>query len=317
VARRKLYKNHDPDQVRGLWDVLRWKLGFVPAEVSPLAPDAPAYVPRSVAPDLGKLFAPDPERLQLTWIGHSTFLIQLQGRTVLTDPIFGNCGPLPLSWLRRKVPPAIAFESLPTVQDVLISHNHYDHLDAAAIQGLGNGPNYWLPSGLAGWFARRGIDHCRQMAWWESAELAPGLEIHCVPARHFSARTPFDRNRTHWCGWILRSRNRTIYFAGDTGYCPVFKEIGQRFGRLDLAIIPIGAYWPRWMMQSIHADPDEAVQIHLDLGATQSVASHWGTFALADEPADEPPRLLAQALKARQIPPAQFRALDFGETIQV
>lgn len=317
MARRKLYKNLDPEQARGFIDVLRWKLGFGPAEVSPLAPDAPPYVPRSVSPNLAKLSAPDPERIQLTWIGHSTFLIQHQGRNILTDPIFGNCGPLPLSGLRRKVPPAIPFESLPPVQDVLISHNHYDHLDAPAIKLFGNGPNYWLPAGLADWFARRDIDRCRQMEWWDHADLAPGLEIHCVPARHFSARTPFDRNRTHWCGWVLRSRNRTFYFAGDTGYCPVFKEIGNRFGRLDLAIIPIGAYCPRWMMQSIHANPDEAVQIHLDLGASQSVASHWGTFALADEPADEPPRLLRQALAVRQIPPGQFRVLDFGETIEI
>ena len=144
-----------------------------------------------------------------------------------------------------------------------------------------------------------------------------GWEIHCVPAQHFAARTPFDRDRTHWCGWVLRTAERTVYFAGDTGYCPIFKEIGERFGGFDLAMIPIGAYRPRWIMQSIHVDPNEAVQIHRDVRSRRSVACHWGTFRLTDEPLNEPPAVLRQAVAERGLPAEEFRALKFGETIVV
>jgi N-acyl-phosphatidylethanolamine-hydrolysing phospholipase D len=211
----------------------------------------------------------------------------------------------------------LAFERLPEVHDVLISHSHYDHLDAPTIGRLGSGPNYWVPGGLAGWFRRRGMTRCQELEWWESKSMASGIELHCVPAQHFSGRTPFDRNRTHWCGWVIRSSTRSLYFAADTGYCPVFKEICARLGGFDLAMIPIGAYRPRWMMQAIHVDAREAVQIHLDTGSRQSVACHWGTFTLTDEPLGEPPRLLAKALAERSIPPERFRALKFGQTIEV
>ena len=215
------------------------------------------------------------------------------------------------------MPPGIPFEGLPPIHDVLISHSHYDHLDAPTIERLGSMPNYWLPSGLGAWFHRRGIRQRRELAWWESVHVADDLELHCVPAQHFAARTPFDRDRTHWCGWVLRSPSRSLYFAGDTGYCPVFKEIGQRFGGFDLAMIPIGAYRPRWIMQPMHVDPFEAVQIHLDVRSRQSVACHWGTFPMTDEPLNEPPAALQQAMSARGLPPEQFRVLGFGETIVI
>lgn len=215
------------------------------------------------------------------------------------------------------MPPGIAIEAMPPVHEVLISHSHYDHLDVPTLRWLGKECHYWVPSALSSWFHRRGIQKCRELAWWESARVAAELELHCVPAQHFSARTPFDRNRTHWCGWVLRSPSRTIYFAGDTGYCPVFREIGTRFGGVDLALIPIGAYRPRWLMQPIHVDPYEAVQIHLDVRSRQSVACHWGTFRLTDEPLHEPPGVLQKALADRGVPPDQFRALRIGETILV
>lgn len=302
--------------MHGVLDILRWQLGGDSVE-QPLIPPGqlPLYQPESCRS--GNLTQPVFENVQLTWIGHSTFLIQHRGRNILTDPIFGNCQPIPSSRLRRAAPPGVAFAALPEIHDVLISHCHYDHLDAPAIKALGDKPNYWLPERLSPWFQRRGIRCCREMAWWESTPLADGLEIHCVPAQHFSARTPFDRNRTHWCGWVLRSMERTIYFAGDTGYCPIFREIGERFGGFDLAMIPIGAYRPRWIMQSIHVDPSEAMQIHLDVRSRQSVACHWGTFRLTDEPLNEPPTVLRQVLAARGLPAEQFRALRFGETIIV
>jgi N-acyl-phosphatidylethanolamine-hydrolysing phospholipase D len=315
----KIYQNSHLHPVHGFLDVLRWQLGFGPREVSPFVPgDLPPCQPQTCTPERAGLAQLNPEHIQLTWIGHSTFLIQHRGRNILTDPIFGNCGPsLPLARLRRAVPPGLPFQSLPPIHEIVISHCHYDHLDASTIKQFGNGPNYWVPGGLSGWFQRRGINHCQQMEWWQSATMSEGIEIHCVPAQHFAARGLYDRNQTHWCGWVIRSSDRTIYFAGDTGYCPDFKEIGVRFGGFDLAMIPIGAYRPRWLMQSMHVDPHEAVQIHLDICSRQSVACHWGTFALTDEPLNEPPRLLEHALAKRLIPPEEFRVLHFGETIEV
>jgi N-acyl-phosphatidylethanolamine-hydrolysing phospholipase D len=316
VKRASRFKNSHPHSESGLLDILRWQIGFGPAEENYIQAEAlPPFQPQSCR--AGDLARPDSEKVQLTWIGHSTFLIQHRGRNILTDPIFGNCQPLPSSRLRRLASPGVPLAALPKIHDVLISHCHYDHLDALTIKALGAIPNYWLPEGLSPWFRRRGIDRCREMAWWQSASLVGGLEIHAVPAQHFAARTPFDRNRTHWCGWVLRSPARTIYFAGDTGYCPVFREIGERFGGFDLAMIPIGAYRPRWIMQPIHVDPNEAVQIHLDVRSRQSVACHWGTFRLTDEPPNEPPAVLQKAMAGRGLPPDQFRVLRFGETIVV
>ncbi len=316
VKRGRRFINAYPHPAHGLLDVLRWQLGWGKIE-QPYA--ASASLPSSLPPAaaVGDLSAPAAGLVQLTWIGHSTFLIQHRGRNILTDPIFGNCQPLPLARLRRVAPPGVPLAALPDIHDVLISHGHYDHLDASAIRALGAAPHYWLPGGLSPWFQRRGIARCRELAWGHSASLAADLDIHCVPAQHFAARTPFDRNRTHWCGWVLRSAARTIYFAGDTGYCPAFREIGERFGGVDLALIPIGAYRPRWLMQPMHVDPYEAVQIHLDVRSRQSVACHWGTFRLTDEPLAEPPAVLRRALAERGVPLAQFRTLRFGETIVI
>jgi N-acyl-phosphatidylethanolamine-hydrolysing phospholipase D len=206
---------------------------------------------------------------------------------------------------------------LPLIDDVLISHSHYDHLDAPSIHALGDAVRYWVPVGLSDWFGRRGIHRCTQMGWWESSFLSSDISIHCVPAQHGSGRTPFDRNRTHWCGWVLKSSERTIFFAGDTGYSPSFREIGERFGPIDLAMIPIGAYEPRWLMKSMHLNPADAVQVHIDIKSSLSVACHWGTYRLTDEPADEPPRLLRRELELRHIDSAKFRILQPGETLEV
>jgi len=309
-----MFKNLQPSSARSLLDIFRWQFGLLPEEPGYITDNSlPEFQPQISSANLDK--PPDFSRITLTWIGHSTFLIQHRGRTILTDPIFGNCGPVPLRRLRRTIPPGVPLEALPLVDDVLISHSHYDHLDAPTIQRLGSRPNYWTPSALSTWFERRGMKRCRDLAWWETAKLADDLELHCVPAQHFSGRSPFDRNQTHWCGWVLRSGSRTIYFAGDTGFCSVFKEIGARFGGFDLAMIPIGAYRPRWIMQPVHVDPFEAVQVHLDVQSRQSVACHWGTFRLTDEPLNEPPVVLQMALAKHHVPSEQFRVLCFGESI--
>jgi N-acyl-phosphatidylethanolamine-hydrolysing phospholipase D len=313
---RRKFKNSCAHPIHGLLDVLAWQFGLRHAEESSLTSKILSPYQPQIWPER-KLRAVSSNGVQITWIGHSTFLIQFGDRSILTDPIFGNCQPLPLSRLRRVVPPGLKYAELPRIHDVLISHCHYDHLDSPTIKRLGNSPRYWLPAGLKPWFHRRGIENCVELEWGQSAQVAGDLQIYCVPAQHFAARGPFDRDRTHWCGWVLRSSRRTVYFAGDTGYCPIFREIGERFGGFDLAMIPIGAYRPRWLMRPIHVDPFEAVQIHLDIRSRQSIACHWGTFRLTDEPLNEPPALLRQALSERRLPPDQFRSLQFGEPITV
>ncbi len=313
------YTNSYPHAEHGLSDVLRWKFGFGPKEVSPFTPEELATSQlQSVPPNWDQIHHPISEQVQLTWIGHSSFLLQHHGLNLLIDPIFSDhCAPVPLPTLKRALPPGLPLKSLPEIHGLAISHCHYDHLDKSTIQHFGNRPVYWLPEGLSPWFQRLGIDRVTELPWWQSREIAPGLTIHSVPAQHFAARTPFDRNRTHWCGWVFRSAERSIYFAGDTGYCPVFKEIGARFGGFDVAMIPIGAYRPRWFMHPVHVDSVEAVQIHLDTRSKLSLACHWGTFKLTDESLNEPPLLLERALAEKQIPPAQFRTLKIGETIIV
>jgi len=308
------YRNPYPHPPHGLLDVLRWKTGWHPPGPAPEGDRAPR---RAGAPAVVR--EPPPprsERVGLTWIGHSTFLIEYRGLRILTDPIFGNILPLlPVPRFRRLVPPGIAPGDLPPIDEVLISHSHYDHLDTRSIRLLGERPRYWVPRGLGAWFRRHGFDRSVELDWWQSVAI-PGLgELHCVPAQHFSARGLFDRDRTLWCGWVLRTPGFTVYFAGDTAYCPLFQELGSRFGGADLALLPIGAYSPRWLMGSVHANPDEAVAMHIDLGSRLSVACHWGTFRLTDEPPDEPPALLARARERYGVAAAAFRVLAPGETI--
>jgi N-acyl-phosphatidylethanolamine-hydrolysing phospholipase D len=299
-------------------DVLRWKLGMAKKEQSALLPAEDVTMFSAAAtPTVDFSILPASDCARLTWIGHSTFLLQHRGCNILTDPIFGGCSPLPIGGLARFSPPGVALEALPPIHHVLISHSHYDHLDEHTIRALGRGTRYWVPERLSEWFRRRGFSNCHELRWWESATLAEGMAIHCVPAQHFSARGLFDRNRTHWCGWVVKSAERSMYFAGDTGYCPLFQEIGRRFGGFDLSMLPIGAYNPRWLMRPMHLDPAAAVQVHLDTASHLSVAGHWGTFRLTDEPLTEPPRLLRQELRTRQIDQQSFRVLRFGESIDV
>ena len=297
--------------------VLRWKLGLAKREKPPEPAPETAAPDRDLIASVDLSVAPTTELIRLTWIGHSTFLLQHQGRNILTDPIFGNCQPLPLGPLRRITPPGMSLDRLPVIHDVLISHSHYDHLDAPTIRYLGSGVRYWVPTGLAGWFRNRGIHSCHELGWWESAPLSNEITIHSVPAQHASGRTPLDRDRTHWCGWVLKSPSRSIYLAGDTGYCPIFQDIGRRFGGFDLAMIPIGGYNPRWLMSPMHLNPAEAVKVHLDVASRLSVACHWGTFRLTDEPLNEPPQLLAQELRLQHIDQRSFRVLHPGQTIEI
>jgi N-acyl-phosphatidylethanolamine-hydrolysing phospholipase D len=224
----------------------------------------------------------------LTWIGHSTFLVRTDGASFLTDPMFSHrASPFSFMGPRRMIPPGLPLEALPPIDFVLLSHDHYDHADLPTVRWLGRrGTRFVVPTGLAEWVRRAGGDAI-ELGWWREIEVG-GLLIHCVPAQHFSGRSLRDRNRRLWAGWVVGGPTRRFYYAGDTGYSEVFKEIGRRFGPIDLATVPIGAYLPASMMHQVHTTPEEGLQIAQDVGARRAVAMHFGTFDLSDEPVDQP-----------------------------
>jgi N-acyl-phosphatidylethanolamine-hydrolysing phospholipase D len=293
---------------------LTWQLGLGPPDPPALTSAVPPYQPQLLAPDLDKIRHPDRKVIQLTWVGHDTFIIQAAGRTILTDPIYSErASPLAGLGPRRYAPPGLDWEALPSTDTVLISHNHYDHLDRPTIRRLGPGRRYFVPLGLGKWFGGLGLDQVGEMDWWQSAALGP-IRLTCVPAQHFSMRTPFDRNRSLWCGWVMETPVGTIYFAGCSGYSPDFQKIGDKFGPMRLSLIPIGCYMPRWFMKPMHVNPPEAVKIHQDVRSQQSIGIHWGTFKLTDEPMGEPPLYLKQAMAQAGLPPEEFTVMNLGET---
>ena len=236
----------------------------------------------------------------VTWIGHASFLVRMDGVAFATDPIFSyRCSPFTFMGPPRLVPPGVALDALPKLDFALLSHDHYDHTDRASIAALGaRGVPFVVPRGM-GALVRGFGARAQELGWWESAEIA-GVRVHCVPAQHFSGRGLTDRNRRLWAGWIVEGARRRFYHAGDTGYFGGFTEIGKRFGPIDLAAMPIGAYMPREMMGYVHVNPEESVRAALDAGARRVLAMHFGTFDLADEPLDEPPqRFRAEAARLR------------------
>ncbi|MEO9102249.1 MAG: MBL fold metallo-hydrolase [Burkholderiaceae bacterium] len=258
----------------------------------------------------------------VTWIGHATLLVQMGGINVLTDPHFSE-RTFAVQWAgpKRRVPLPMQLAELPHIDLVLISHNHYDHLDRDTVRALnsqaGGAPLFAVPLGVERWLREQGITNVQAFDWWDQQPLptAPQVAIHSVPAHHWSSRTATDRNRTLWGGWVVQAADFSFYFAGDTGYSADFTEIGRRFPGLDLAAIPVGAYEPRWFMKTQHVNPPEAVQIHQDLGVRRSIGVHWGTFDLTDEPMDAPIGALPAARDAAGVAPEAFMLLRHGQTM--
>ena len=260
-----------------------------------------------------------PEDVALTFVGHATFLVQVGTTNVLIDPVYAErASPVTFAGPRRVRAPGVRFDDLPAISLVLLSHNHYDHCDLGTLRALDRRFHPWLvaPIGNGPLLRSAGIRKVEELDWWQRASAAP-LPITLTPAQHFSARGPSDRNRALWGGFLIEARGRRILFVGDTGYGPHFREIAARLSPVDLALLPIGAYEPRWFMKDIHMNPAEAVQAHLDLGARRSLGMHWGTFQLTPEGVDEPVRELTKALQERGVPAQQFRPAEVGTSISV
>jgi N-acyl-phosphatidylethanolamine-hydrolysing phospholipase D len=313
------HKFHNPWSHRehGLLDILRWKLGLPPHE-TPLLPDAPATPAARIPLGRAEIAAPPALGWRVVWLGHASFLLQGAGVSLLVDPVFSaHCAPLRLGALRRMVSPPCDLEDLPQIHAVLLTHTHYDHLDLPTLRRLGTRIPLVVPEGHADWLKRAGFPEVSEIPWFASHPLAPGVTVTATPAQHFTARSLTDRNRGHWCGWLLEGAGCSLWHAGDSGYCEAFREIGERFGPIDFGMIPIGAYQPRHIMRSMHMNPEEAAQVFLETRCRRAVAMHWGTFRLTDEPVGEPPLRLAAALGKHRIAPENFVIGSVGQSWQV
>ena len=256
----------------------------------------------------------DGDQLRATFINHTTVLLQTQGLNILTDPIWSErCGPV--SWFgpRRVRPPGIGFEDLPPIDIILLSHNHYDHCDLPTLKRLArqHKPRLIAPLGNSRFLEPRRIPVFAELDWWQSAKISDTVQVTAIPARHFSGRGIFDRDRSLWSGFMVESPGGNICFAADTGYGGHFGEIRERFGAPRLALLPIGAFRPEWFMSRVHMSPEQAIAAHHDLGAQTTVATHFGTFQLADDAETEPQERIAAAGVS------QFRVLGFGEGMDV
>ena len=331
---RGFQNNYLDFQPKSLSELLRWRRE---AARQRLPPPPLAPTPR-VAPELAWLNANARAGAAMepavTWIGHATAMVQLGGLTLLTDPMFSpRASPLPLVGPKRHAAPGLTLAELPHVDLVLVSHNHYDHLDAASVAALagqpGGSPLFVVPLGLKPWLAARGIAHAVELDWWDRHRVAGPqgeVEVALVPAQHWSSRNPGDAMATLWGGFAVLAPDCHLLFTGDTGYSRDFSDIRAHFedlqtpergGGFDLALIPIGAYAPRWFMRNQHVDVEEALRIHADVGAKRSLGIHWGVFQLTDEALDEPPRKLAELRGAQGVPEEAFFVTAIGETCRL
>jgi L-ascorbate metabolism protein UlaG (beta-lactamase superfamily) len=292
-------------------DLLRWKLRN-------RATPWPASIPFRKPPPPPR---PSGDQVVATWLGHASFLLQTATDNLLVDPVFSE-RVSPVTWAgpRRVHPPGLAFEALPRIDTVLVSHDHYDHCDLASLRRLAteHAPRFVAPLRHADLFAQADIapERLTELDWWQTFTLPSGLELTLTPSKHWSNRFGSPRNHRLWGGFSLRRGAKRIWFVGDTGYdAEIFRAVRTRCGAPDLALVPIGAYEPRWFMAPMHLNPAEAVQLHRDVDARLSIGMHWGTFQLTDEGRDDPVNALEAARRAAGIGPEQFRVLAPGESV--
>lgn len=310
------------DQTKSAADLLRWTRQRFRDGVPP--DPAPSELP-VVEGGLETLEGDE----GIVWVGHASFLLRVGGFNVLTDPVWSErVSPVQWAGPRRYQPPGIPMESLPRLDAILLSHDHYDHLDRTTVRALARGPwqeaTWFAPSGHGDWLRRQGVRHVVERGWWEGAALiGPGgrrLRVTAVPAQHWTRRDPWSTNARLWCGWTLEtsggSVTRRVYFAGDSGYFDGASEIGRVLGPFDASLLPIGAYEPRWFMKFAHMNPEEAVRTYRDVGGRGlMVPMHWGTFRLTDEDPLEPPVRAREAWKTEDLPEPALKVLRHGEGV--
>lgn len=300
-------------------DLLRWVTNRDPG---PWLPKRDTTSVRQTTPE--ERFGNDTAaKTRVTFVNHATMLIQTEGINILTDPVWGDvAGVFDLIGPSRVRPPGVPLEKLPPIDLILLSHNHYDHLDIGTMKRLAERfkPTIVVPLGNKAYLENNGIGNIVELDWWQETSLVHDgktLRVHCVPAQHFSGRGVSDRNKSLWCGFVVQSTQTAeeIYFAGDSGYGKHFKRIGEKFRNIVCAMIPIGAFRPKWFMAPVHIAPDEAVKVHQDVHSRLSIGMHFGTFPLADDGENEPIEELRKALAQASVEPSGFRTLDLGEWI--
>lgn len=302
------------------WSWQRFRSELPP---DPLPGELPKGEPAVARP---RLEAGSEGEARLTWVGQATFLVQLPGLNVLTDPVFGErASPLPWAGPKRFTAPGLALAELPPIDVVVLSHDHYDHLDRPSVRRLAKehpGATWFTPLGYRRWLGRRGVERVVELDWWEEAshggDSGARASLRCLPTRHWTKRRVFDARKRLWGAWRIESGGRRVYFGGDSGYCPAFGEVAEREAPFDVVLLPIGAYEPRWFMAAAHMNPEEAAQAYADLGGRGAcIAMHWGTFRLTDEDPLEPPRRARRAWSALGLEAGDLYVPRHGETVRV
>ncbi|CAH1784122.1 unnamed protein product [Owenia fusiformis] len=316
----------------GLGGVLKWRMtqndqSNIPKKKEELDETLPVQ-----DVDINEISQPPKNGMRVTWMGHASVLVQFDEISVLTDPVFSErCSPMPsIMGPKRYRPVPCQIDDIPTLDAVVISHNHYDHLDHGTVVQLnkkfGSKLKWFVPMGLKSWMNDTGCKNVVEMTWWEEQPLSEhetagatsggsGVKFVCLPCAHWCTRKgPIDFNKVLWCSWGVIGPWNRFYFGGDTGYCEGFKQIGKKYGPFNLAAIPIGAYEPRNFMKCQHVNPEEAVMIHQDIGAKKSVGVHWGTFKLTDEFYLEPKSKVTDAMEAAGLKVEDFFTLNHGES---
>lgn len=302
---KKFFNPWGENVAKSLWDVMKWKITSDAKNWEEVSESQHHELPAVTA-----------GQTSVTWVNHSTFLIRAQGLNILTDPVWSKrTSPFSFAGPKRVQAPGLSWDKLPKIDVVTVSHNHYDHLDLDTLLELEkrDQPLFLVALGDGGWLKKKGLKNVVEKDWWEVAEFG-AAKFTFLPAQHWSARWTWDRNESLWGAWGVEVNGQKIYHAGDTGLGPHFAETRERWGSPDIALLPIGAYEPRWFMKPMHMNPSDAVEAMELLGAKQAIGMHFGTFQLTDEAREQPVKDLAEALAKKNIPATKFPAPKFGES---
>ncbi|WP_017727944.1 MBL fold metallo-hydrolase [Halalkalibacterium ligniniphilum] len=306
--KRTRYTNYDDiDNRKSFSDMLRWF-----KERRAKQKDLSTHIPHAKEKQVAKL-KQNRSNFSITWVGHATFLIQMNGLNILTDPVWAQR----MGVQTRLTEPGLLMSELPDIDLVVISHGHYDHLDFASIRKLRGNPTFYVPTGLKSAFTRRGYKKVVEANWWEGfIQENETVKLSFVPAQHWTKRTLFDTNTSHWGGWVLEDlrSKRSVYFVGDTGYFHGFIDIGERFD-IDVVLMPIGAYEPEWFMEASHINPEDAIKAFMELNGNLFIPMHYGAYRLADDTGPEALARLHKEWERLQLPQEQLSVLAIGETL--